>query len=151
MSLQIVILKRIDDKPISYDWFENLNKDNKELNAGHFSLAQQLDVIKANLRSIINGEKRLQYKMAIPHSYTESSQGLLAAILDYLDEVRVYFAERFTWDSILGNSSYMMIMFCTVLFIWLMMMLSSEKSNPNAATAGAGRAQQQQQQQQAKK
>ena len=61
-------------------------------------------------------------------------KGFFAAVMEYFEDVRVYFTERFSLDGFLGNSSYMMIMFCTILFIWLMMMFSSEKSNPNAAT-----------------
>ena len=61
-------------------------------------------------------------------------KGFFAAVMEYFEDVRVYFTERFSLDGLLGNSSYMMIMFCTILFIWLMMMFSSEKSNPNAAT-----------------
>ena len=39
------------------------------------------------------------------------------------------------WERLFANSSYMMILVCTVLFVWLVMLFSSDKSNPTAATA----------------
>ncbi len=56
-------------------------------------------------------------------------------MIEYMEETWNYVTDRYFWERILGNSSYMMIMVCTILFVWLMMMFSQEKSNPNAATA----------------
>ena len=129
--MKVLLLKRIDDKNAQFDFF-NFNSDSNESD-----LSQQLDLTKSHLKSVLSGDRKLQHKMSIPHFYDESNQNLIESIIFYLEEFYTYLTERFFWESLLGNSSYMMIMFCTILFVWLMMIFSSEKSNPNAASAKA--------------
>ena len=71
--------------------------------------------------------------MGIPEFYDESPHNLIQSLIDYVEEIWSYLTDRLFWENFLGNGSYMMILLCTILFIWLMMMFSSEKSNPNLA------------------
>lgn len=63
---KIIILKRLDDKYVQFDWLLDTTNKNNDL--------EFLDEIKSNLKYYINNEDRLQYKMIIPHFYEESSQ-----------------------------------------------------------------------------
>jgi hypothetical protein len=63
---KIIILKRLDEKYVQFDWLLDLTNKNSDL--------EFVDEIKSNLKYYINNEDRLQYKMIIPHFYEESSQ-----------------------------------------------------------------------------
>jgi hypothetical protein len=97
-------------------------------------ITKLVDSIKQLINSITIGTKRLSFKMALPEFYDESSANFFRAIIDYFEELWTYVTNRHFWIQLLGNSSYLMLLLCTVLFIWLMVMFSSDKSNPNAAT-----------------
>ena len=45
------------------------------------------------------------------------------------------------WQKLLGDSSYLMILICTILFIWLLLMFSSETSYPATSTNSRYRSQ----------
>jgi hypothetical protein len=55
--------------------------------------------------------------------------------MEYLEDLWNYVTERHFWEKLLGNGSYMMIVLCTILFIWLMMMFSADKSDPYIASS----------------
>lgn len=96
------------------------------------SINKLIETIKDMLNSVTIGTKKLGFKMSVPEFYDESPHNLLQSILNYIEEIWSYLTDRLFWENLLGNNSYMMILLCTVLFVWLMMMFSSEKSNPNS-------------------
>jgi hypothetical protein len=124
---KILILKRTDDKYIQFDWLNVKTGGDADL---------ILDEIKSDLkRRIASIDQTLPFKMSTPQFYQEAYQSLFSLIVDYLEELYNYFTDIYFWERLLGNSSYLMILLCTVLFIWLMMMFSSEKTTPVTASA----------------
>lgn len=116
---KIIILKRLDQK---YAQFSMYDLDNDDTN----SFKLKVDKLRSHIKTL----KKLEYKFAIPVIHDESTQDLLTLLVEYFENLWSYISERYFWEKMLGNSSYMMIIFCTVLFIWLMMMFSAEKSDP---------------------
>lgn len=115
---KIVILKRLDQKYAQFSMFDFDNDDT--------SFKLKVDKLKTYLKNL----KKLEYKFAIPAIHDESTQDLLTLLIEYFENLWSSISERYFWEKMLGNSSYMMIIFCTVLFIWLMMMFSAERSDP---------------------
>ena len=62
-----MLLKRLDDKFVQFD-FVDLGAEMTETN-----LAEQIGSIKAHLKLVVSGDKKLQYKMTIPNFYDEHS------------------------------------------------------------------------------
>lgn len=120
---KVVLLKRLNDKYAQFDIFDlEMQKTTEQI----------VDSIKELINTITIGTRKLSFKMPTPEFYDESSPNIFRAIFDYIEEVWSYVSSRFFWENLLSNSSYMMIILCTVLFVWLMMMFSYDKSNPNA-------------------
>lgn len=117
---KIVLLKRTDEKYANFEVydFEYTDKD--------LVMKQQID----GLKSVIKSLKKLDNKLSIPDFHDESTQNLMYLIIEYFEDLWSSVNERYFWEKMLGNSSYMMIVFCTILFIWLMMIFSAEKSDP---------------------
>lgn len=124
---KLLILKRIDDKYIHYDWMNILSYENGEE-------IDYIEQVKSKLKQFVIDDQ-LQFKLIIPQFYQESSLSLISVIIDYIQEMLNYFTDIYFWEKLIGNSSYMMILICTILFVWLMMMFSSEKSIPASASA----------------
>lgn len=121
---KLIVLKRLDEKYAQFEVFDFEDTDSDAL------MRQQLDA----LRSVLKGTKHLEYKLIIPDFYDESTHSLLAMVMEYLEEIWHSIADRYFWERFLGNSSYMMVIFCTVLFIWLMSMFSADQSDPLSAS-----------------
>lgn len=62
--MQILVLKRIDDKYAQFDWLEDLNLDDSTF----------YDKLKFELVFYLNGNKKLKFKISIPNFYEESNQ-----------------------------------------------------------------------------
>ena len=123
------MLKRVDERNVQFLVHELTSSlSSKE------EIKQEMDMLLDLVKAVLSGQRQLAFKMPVPELVDESSLGLVAMLVDYLEEVWRYVGEREFWEKLLGNSSYMMIVFCTVLFIWLMMMFSQEKSDPLEAT-----------------
>ena len=78
LNNNIVILKRIDDRRINYDWLDNLNSQpTTTINVEPDIMIQQIEQIKSTIKHLMNGNKRLQYQMNIPNFYSEYSQVII--------------------------------------------------------------------------
>lgn len=121
---KIIVLKRLDEKYAQFEVFDFEDTESDSL------MKQQLDALK----SVLKGTKHLDYKLIIPDFYDESTNSLLVMVMEYLEEAWRSVTDRYFWERLLGNSSYMMVIFCTVLFIWLMMMFSADQSDPLSAS-----------------
>lgn len=60
---KILILKRLDEKYVQFDWLDILNDD-----------LDFFDKIKSNLKLFTSNDEKLQHRMIIPQFYEESSQ-----------------------------------------------------------------------------
>jgi len=126
---KILLLKRIDGRNVHLliDELKN-NLSNKE------EIKQEVDRLQDLVKSVINGQTQFGIKITFPELIDETGSGLFQLMVDYLEDMWQYVGEREFWERLLGNSSYMMIVLCTILFIWLMMMFSQEKSDPFEAS-----------------
>lgn len=121
---KIILLKRLDNRQAQFEVYDFEDTEKESI------MKQQIDALKKVLR----GAKKFEYKINIPTFYDETTQSLLNLMIDYFENILSYVSDRVFWENLLGNSSYMMIIFCTILFIWLMMMFSAEQSDPLSAS-----------------
>ncbi|CAF0926373.1 unnamed protein product, partial [Brachionus calyciflorus] len=124
---KIVVLKRLDEKYAMFDIIDDISLSDSNL----------LDLLKMSLSMFKNDAKQLKYKMTLPSFYEESNQDLISFVVEYFETIWDYVTDRMFWERLIGNNSYMMIILCTFLFLWLMIMFSSEKSNPNSTSKNA--------------
>ncbi len=121
---KLIVLKRLDEKYAQFEVFDFQDTESEAL------MKQQLEALKQVLKTT----KKLEHKITIPDFYDESSLSIFSLIVEYLADVWQSLTDRFFWERLLGNNSYMMVIFCTVLFIWLMMMFSADRSDPLLAS-----------------
>ena len=65
---KVIFLKRLDDKYAQFDVYDLSDRPGEST-----SLPQQIEALKLNLKSYLNGAKKLQYKMSIPSFYDETT------------------------------------------------------------------------------
>lgn len=119
LEKKVFFVKRISEKYAKFNW---LDIDPDTSTPEHL-----LSSIKLASKTL-----KFEHKFAIPNFYNESSSGFFVAILEYFETLWNYFTDQSFWERLLSNSSYMMILICTFLFIWLIMIFSAENSNPNS-------------------
>ncbi len=126
---KFVLLKRVDGRNVQFSVHDRAtNLSSKE------EINQEMDTLRLLIKSVVSGQRQLEFKMPVPELVDETRLGLVALLVDYMEEVWSMVSERQFWERMLGSGSYMMIVFCTILFIWLMMMFSAERSDPLEAT-----------------
>ncbi|RNA15524.1 dnaJ -like protein [Brachionus plicatilis] len=121
---KILILRRLNDKYVEYDFIDDLSINEKNM----------LDLLKDKLNDFKNGNQYFRFKMSVPTFYEESNQDYFSFAIENLELIWDYLTDWIFWERLLGNSSYLMIILCTFLFLWLMIMFSSEKSDPITAS-----------------
>lgn len=121
---KIILLKRLDNRQAQFEVYDFKDTEKDLL------MKQQLDALKQVLRTT----KKLEFKMNIPQFHDETTQNLLNLVIDYLEDLWSQVNDRVFWENLFGNSSYMMIIFCSILFIWLMTMFSADQSDPLSAS-----------------
>jgi hypothetical protein len=113
--MKVLLLKRIDDMFVQYDWLDVQLKN-----------LDSLQTIKTRLRSYLSAGKNLNFRARVPNLYEESSQSLITNILEQLELIWNYFSDWYFWLNIINNNSYLMILLCTFMFVWLIFFYNSE-------------------------
>jgi len=115
LDMKVLFLKRLDDMYVQFDWLD-VQLDSLDC----------LQTIKIHLRSFVSAGKNLNFKVRVPNLYEESTQSFIANIIEQLELIRNYLSDWHFWLNIINNNSYLMIILCTFMFVWLIFFYNSE-------------------------
>lgn len=73
---KVIILRRMDEKYSEFGWLDVEMPLSDEM-GDKLDWTQVIEEVKANLRQVMGGEKRLKFKMQIPIFYSESQQVII--------------------------------------------------------------------------